>query len=331
MMQTAERTAPTRSDTGILDSKALRSALACFATGVCVVTTQSPEKVDVGVTVNSFTSVSLSPPLILWSLAKSSSALEAFRQGEHFVVHVLAADQEHLSTRFASRGIDRFAGVPIQRNLEGVPVLDHSAARFECRVAHQYEGGDHLIFVGEVLRFQADAAQPLVFHGGGYTEVAAMPSPLPPGNREGCLVTTDLSYLIWRAFMQFRRRHYERRVGLGWSESDAYILQILAMDEGQTVSELAEAISFTGERCNPECIRNLVQRGLVEAECPVGPATCLKLTDISRCSVRELSALARTAEGELLGKMTATEGRRLKHVLGLMIESMCCNVEGASA
>ncbi|HSW20621.1 MAG TPA: flavin reductase [Ramlibacter sp.] len=304
-----------------LDAKALRSALSCFATGVCVVTTRTTDGVDVGLTANSFTSVSLSPPLVLWSLSKSSSAIDAFNESSHFAVHVLAADQEDLSSRFATKGIDRFEGVPLERNAQGVPLLTRSAARFECQMAHKYDGGDHLIFVGEVLRFDAGAAQPLVFHAGRYAEVAHIPGPVAREETDGCLAPTDLSYLIWRAFMQFRRRHYDQRRRIGWTEADAYVLQILAMQEGQTVAELAEHIAITGELCTPEAVRALMERGLLEPDLPVGPETHLRLAAPAKAMVRELTALARAAEGQLLSKMTAAEGRRLKHVLNLIIEN----------
>src|SRR5262249_1277731 len=133
-----------------MESRALRTALGAFATGVTIVTTRGVDGSDVGLTANSFSSVSLDPPMVLWSLAKTSGNIEALRNAGYFAVHVLAADQDGLSARFATRGIDKFAGISCERGSEAIPLLDGCTARFECRTAFQYEGGDHVIFVGEV-------------------------------------------------------------------------------------------------------------------------------------------------------------------------------------
>lgn len=300
-----------------LDRKELRNALGTFATGVCVVTTQTRGGVDAGLTANSFTSVSLDPPLILWSLAKTSSALDSFRSSTHFAVHVLGVEQEDVSLRFATRGIDRFAGAPVDRSVEGVPLLSQYAARFECKLHKEYEGGDHLIFVGEVLRFSTSGTEPLVFHGGRYAEVVQTTQALPTPAPHSPLAPTDLSYLIWRAFLQFRRKYYQRRLQMFWTETDSYILQVLAMNEGQTVEELGTAIEFTGHTCTAANIQSLKLRGLVEE---FGDDSRINLTPTARDLVRELSTLARSVEDEVLSAMTKADARRLKHLLRSLIE-----------
>ncbi|WP_292935554.1 flavin reductase family protein [Noviherbaspirillum sp.] len=153
------------------DSTRFRKALGAFTTGVTIVTTRDGAGRDVGLTVNSFNSVSLDPPLVLWSLARSASSLPAFASADFFAVHVLAADQAPLSHRFAQRGAEKFSGMPLQRGLGGLPLLDGCAARFECRTVHRYEGGDHEIFVGEVVSFVHYERPPLVFQGGAYATV----------------------------------------------------------------------------------------------------------------------------------------------------------------
>src|SRR5690606_6911667 len=127
--------------------------LGSFATGVVVVTTRDKSGADVGMTANSFSSVSLKPRMILWSLANTSSNIEAFREADAFAVHVLASDQHEVSAQFATKGVDRFKGVEFTRSADGVPLLKNFAARFECRTKHRYDGGDHTIFVGEVIDF----------------------------------------------------------------------------------------------------------------------------------------------------------------------------------
>ena len=131
---------------------AFRKALGSFATGVTIVTTCADGE-RFGVTANSFNSVSLDPPLVLWSLAKSAASHAAFAAAPGFAVHILAADQQDLSNRFARKGADKFAGLSLESGRAGVPLLAGCAARFECRTTYQYEGGDHIIFVGEVIDF----------------------------------------------------------------------------------------------------------------------------------------------------------------------------------
>lgn len=145
----------------------LRNALGRFATGVTLVTTMTPNG-PLGMTVNSFASVSLHPPLVLWSPARISERFPAFEAASHFAVHVLARDQQPLAERFARSG-DDFSGVAYGRGAGGVPLIEGTAARFECRHAAQYDGGDHLIMVGEVLSIREADVAPLLYHRGHYT------------------------------------------------------------------------------------------------------------------------------------------------------------------
>jgi flavin reductase (DIM6/NTAB) family NADH-FMN oxidoreductase RutF len=147
----------------------LRNALGRFATGVTVVTTMTPGG-PLGITANSFSSVSLDPPLVLWSPARKSSRFAAFEAATHFAVHVLARDQQALAEHFALSG--SFAEVPYGTGAGGAPLLAGCAARFECRHAAQFDGGDHLICVGEVLRLEQADRAPLLYHRGAYVGLA---------------------------------------------------------------------------------------------------------------------------------------------------------------
>lgn len=150
-----------------------RSALGMFATGVTIVTARSADGVRVGLTANSFNSVSLAPPLVLWSLSHASSSLAAFVAGTHYAINVLAADQQALAMQFASRGADRWAGVEFVEGANGAPLIAGAAASFECFSRSRYVEGDHTIFIGEVeaCTHRADA-RPLLYHGGRfYTEL----------------------------------------------------------------------------------------------------------------------------------------------------------------
>jgi flavin reductase (DIM6/NTAB) family NADH-FMN oxidoreductase RutF len=145
-----------------------RNMLGQFATGVAVITTLDEGGAQLGVTCNSFTSVSLDPPLILWSIAKSSLSGPAFTNGKAFAVNVLEASQEDLAMRFAKTGADKFAGVPWHKGLEGVPLLEGCVAYMECRVDARYPGGDHEIILGAVERYVNLALDPLLFHSGEF-------------------------------------------------------------------------------------------------------------------------------------------------------------------
>lgn len=146
-----------------------RASLGMFATGVTVVTARAPDGSPVGLTANSFNSVSLSPPLVLWSLAHHAASMALFRSGSHYAINVLAADQQALAERFAARGVDRWAGVAYTEGGNGAPLLQGTAAVFECFNRSQYTEGDHVIFVGEVERCaHRPEASPLLFHGGRF-------------------------------------------------------------------------------------------------------------------------------------------------------------------
>ncbi|NML42348.1 flavin reductase family protein [Ramlibacter sp. G-1-2-2] len=155
-----------------VDPRELRNALGRFATGVCVVTTRTATGQAAGLTVNSFSSVSLDPPLVAWCLGRKAPSLRAFAQAEHFAVHVMAQDQHALAMHFARPAEDKFAAVreAFEPGLGEVPVLKDALARFECRKASTVEGGDHLIFIGRVERFAYADRAPLLFHAGRFLD-----------------------------------------------------------------------------------------------------------------------------------------------------------------
>jgi flavin reductase (DIM6/NTAB) family NADH-FMN oxidoreductase RutF/pimeloyl-ACP methyl ester carboxylesterase len=151
------------------DARTLRDALGCFATGVTVVTTYEATGEPVGLTANSFTSVSLDPPLLLVCVAKTSSSLKALEASEHFAVNVLHIGQQPASTLFALPGEDRFRQTPWKRGKHDAPILSNALANFECRRHQMHDGGDHIILVGEVLRATFDPRRdPLLYFRGKY-------------------------------------------------------------------------------------------------------------------------------------------------------------------
>lgn len=153
------------------DSRLLRDAFGCFATGVTIVTGRAADGTRIGLTANSFTSVSLEPPLLLFCPANTASALPALRATARFAINVLDLDSEPVANRFAQRNIDRFAGAD-WLDWDGLPVLAAAKAVFACTLHADYEGGDHSILVGRVTRLALDPArEPLLYLHGRYERV----------------------------------------------------------------------------------------------------------------------------------------------------------------
>ncbi len=155
------------------DARDFRTALGTFPTGVCLITTAAPDGRRAGLTVNSFSSVSLDPPMVLWSLARTATSAAVFRDAEYFAINVLAATDAALSSHFAKSGADKFAAFAerFTPGLGSAPVLEGAAATFECHSRHRYYGGDHIIVIGVVERYRHTDVAPLLFHRGRYAEL----------------------------------------------------------------------------------------------------------------------------------------------------------------
>ncbi len=165
----------------MIDTKVFRNALGSFATGVTIITTLDAEDGAIGVTANSFNSLSLDPPLILWSIGVQAYSYPVFAASKHFAVHILAAEQRALSDRFARPSTEKFNGVSFEHGLGGVPLFPGCAAVFECSTERCVEGGDHVIMIGRVERFSVnESALPLMFYRGRYVipEAEGIFSPL---------------------------------------------------------------------------------------------------------------------------------------------------------
>ncbi|WP_128377192.1 styrene monooxygenase/indole monooxygenase family protein [Streptomyces cavernae] len=158
-----------------LDVRDLRRAFGQYATGVTVITARGADGRKVAMTANSFTSVSLDPPLVLWCPGRNAPSTPAFTAASHFAVNVLAADQHHLSRRFATPADDKFAGSAVTEGIAGTPLLDGTVARFQCRTVQCLDVGDHVVVIGEVEAYEAPGGEPLVFHSGLYHLAAKHP------------------------------------------------------------------------------------------------------------------------------------------------------------
>lgn len=253
------------------DSKAFRTALGTFTTGVTIITATAQDGTPVGITANSFNSVSLDPPLVLWSLAKNANSLPVFTESKFWNVHVLSVEQEALSGRFASRGEDKFAGLKLDEGLTTAPLLPNCTARFQCRTAFMHDGGDHIIFIGEVLGFDQSAHPPLVFQSGQYALAARKPreevrltSSEPPPE---CSYTEDLlGYLLGRAHFQLVNRLQVLLNEQGLDQPQFFILSVLCIRDGLTLDGINEYIAYTGSTVDLADMELLIKGGHVVIE-----------------------------------------------------------------
>lgn len=166
--------APLQAETPEFDSRAFRNVLGDFATGVTVMTASAGGR-RAAVTANSFNSLSLDPPLILWSLLKSSSSLPVFEQASHFAVNILADHQIEVSQRFSRPGEEKFSGADLREGPGGCLLLPEVSAWLVCESHSLLEGGDHWILLGRVLSFESSGRAPLLYHRGAYSVVRPHP------------------------------------------------------------------------------------------------------------------------------------------------------------
>lgn len=307
-----------------IDPRQFRAALGTFATGVTIVTTRDAAGNDIGITANSFNSVSLDPPLILWSLAKSSLSLPAFMDAKHFAVHILAADQDALSNRFAKRSSEKFTQLEIARGADGIPLLSGCAARFQCHTAFRYEGGDHVIFVGEVKEFEHSNRAPLLYHGGRY----AMALPMMPNVEQLASAPSEpdssfsqdfLIYLLSRAHHQLfieLRRELER---FGVNEDGWFVLSLLGVSDNRTLAELNQLLAYTGKHISYELVASLGANGFVQLHGSYDPQVRVTLTPHGRQTVIELVAAGKAFEDHATRNLDESEQRMLKQALRRLI------------
>ena len=310
------------SQTETFDATEFRRALGSFATGVTIITTLDADGNKVGLTANSFNSVSLSPPLVLWSLAETSASLPAFRAATHWAVHVLAADQEPLSSRFAKRGVDKFAGLELDTGPDGIPLLRGCTARFECRTAFQYEGGDHVILVGQVLKFERAESAPLVYHSGRYAHATRRDDSLKPRSAylAGSFNEDFLGYLLGRSHHQFFSKIRSHLDHEGLSDEEFYLLSTLTLKHDLSASELDAGMAGVLDDHSSSALQSLIGRGLAQTlDGSDGKAFELTLEGRA-CALRIISA-AKAVESQLLERLGPGEGEVLKSLLNRLLSA----------
>lgn len=233
-----------------LDPREFRRALGNFATGVTIVTAATTDGQKVGVTANSFNSVSLDPPLVLWSIDKRSGSYPVFAQASHFAVNILAADQTDLSNQFARPKDDKFAGITHRTGAGGAPLFDGCAACFQCENYQQIDGGDHWIMIGKVIAFDDLGRAPLLYHQGTYAMVlphARMQkkdenSP-PPSAFQGRL-SHNLYYLLTQAVRSYQANYQPKQLASGLRTSEARMLMVLESDAELDMAALLQEMAM---------------------------------------------------------------------------------------
>lgn len=249
-----------------VNSSELRKALGTFATGVTVVTASSEEGELTGLTVNSFTSVSLSPPLILWCLASTSDSLSIFRSAKYFAVNILASDQHSLSNHFATKQMDKFNGIEYHKGLGDAPIIQGCVTLLQCKTVKLYEEGDHWIILGEVVKVKTSSKEGLIFNQSNY----AISLPLPAEDNEAgspseLLHSDSESYfsLLFQAIHSYQENFEKHQQEIIDSDYEARILAVLNHYDSTTIDDMNKAIKIPKSEIKL-IIEELISSGLVE-------------------------------------------------------------------
>ena len=302
------------------DPVKFRNALGQFATGVTIVTTVDGKKNPVGVTANSFNSVSLDPPLVLWSLSKTAKSMPAYESSGGFNIHVLASHQSDLSNTFARRDQNKFAGIGWSICNKGFPLLPEYAALFRCKTHFKYEGGDHIIFVGEVIEHKTKDFPVLIFQGGRYAdakEKTAPPGPFEPQiNLSSGQFTDDfLLYLVSRAHFQTSYPIRKACAKLGMSEPEYFCLSLLSMSGILSEDEIVARLEHTGHHPDEEIFAELGQKGWIRRR-----KNKVKISDRGRDIFISLLAHSKALEEQILKHFTGEELDRAVRFLKKLID-----------
>lgn len=303
------------------DARAFRRALGNFATGVTVVTAATASGRKVGVTANSFNSVSLDPPLILWSIDKRSNSHEVFEEASHFAVNVLAADQIDLSNNFARPKDDRFAEIEFEPGEGGSPVFADCSARFHCEKFQQVDGGDHWIMIGKVVAFDDFGRSPLLYHQGAYsmvlphTRMTKRDEGQPPSSHFQGRLSHNLYYLMTQALRAYQASYQPRQLSTGLRTSEARMLMVLENDAGLDLNQLQREVAMPVREIE-EAVANLKRKGLV-----LDDNERVRLTVKGVDETESLWTIAREQQDKVFGQFSAEQIDTFKAVLKAVIAS----------
>ncbi|AMN47345.1 hypothetical protein ACG33_09600 [Steroidobacter denitrificans] len=299
----------------------LRRAFGTFATGVTIVTARSVTGQDVGLTVNSFSSVSLDPPMVLWSLAKTSGNRATFMETDSFAVHILAQEQADLAAIFAQRGVDKFAGLELDRGIEQVPLLDNCSARFQCKTVFRFDGGDHDILGGEIVAYEHFERPPLVFLSGRYAIAMEHPEEGPAAEDQEPFATStlmSLQYLVAKAHYQCQLALRPELARADLTEVEFYLLAVVAMTSPCTVDYLLRRVETSGAEVSKVNIDRLVNRGFLVRQSAARED--LRITIEGGKILMRLAAVRKTIESDALKDFSLTEIGVFKQMLRRVVQ-----------
>jgi 3-hydroxy-9,10-secoandrosta-1,3,5(10)-triene-9,17-dione monooxygenase reductase component len=301
------------------DPLEFRKVLGTFTTGVTIVTTRGLDGQPVGITVNSFNSVSLQPPLVLWSISKTAHSLAAFERCSHWAVHILSASQEELSTRFARKGAQKFHGVELDTGRDGIPLLKGCTATLQCKNSLRHDGGDHVIFVGEVAEFEHQPITPLVYQLGKYAVAARKLNDITLRRADSHRLDLGfdedfLGYLLARAHFQFFARMRELMIREGLEDVHLFILSGLSAKETRSVAELDRIMRPARQEITPAALEVLQSRGLVDVD-GKGVNRIFRLTDAGHRFTIKLITESKNIESEVLDRVGYWNASALKNLL----------------
>lgn len=303
-----------------LDPRAFRRALGNFATGVTIMTAAVAGR-QVGVTANSFNSVSLDPALILWSIDKRSTSYDVFNDASHFAVNILAADQIELSNQFARPREDKFAGIAWEAGAGGAPLLSDCAARFQCALHQQVDGGDHWILIGKVVAFDDFGRSPLLYHQGAYSSVLPHPrlASRPEGSQKSAFqgrLSHNLYYLMTQAVRSYQADYQPRQLSSGLRTSEARMLMVLESDAGLDMNGLQREVAMPMREIE-QSVEILKRKGLVEDRL----AGHFGLTDAGVEQTEALWTIASEQQGRVFGEFSPEQIETFKRMLKQLIDA----------
>lgn len=300
-----------------LDQQSFRKALGQFPTGVTVVTAQRGDR-RLGMTANSFVSVSLDPPLVLWCPAKAAPSHDAFVAAEGFAIHFLGADHQDLAHRFASRTAEKFNDISHETGISGAPLLTELAPIFECRTWARYDGGDHTILVGEVIRLVERVHDPLLFHSGVLRRIDG-PRRTPAAPSSG-FVRNYLPYLLARASVIASGEFHATLKTWNLSVPEWRVLACLSDADGVSIGELAAMALMKLPRLT-KVLDRMEAEGLVEQRDNAADhrRTPVHLTAKGRKLVKPVLRAAQAHETDLLKRFSDEERATIKYALDLLI------------
>lgn len=298
-----------------LDPRAFRRALGNFATGVTVVTAATPGGAQVGVTANSFNSVSLDPPLVLWSIDKRSGSYPVFAQASHFAINVLAADQVDLSNRFARPSEDKFAGIEVNLGAGGAPLLADCAARFQCEKYQQIDGGDHWILIGKVIAFDDLGRAPLVYHQGAYSmvlpyqQVSEKVADNTGASARQERLNQNVYYLLTQALRSYQASYQPKQLSTGLRISEARMLLVLDSNACLDMTALMAEVAMSSREIE-EAQETLCRKGLIAST-----ENGYHLTTAGERQADVLRDIAAKQQEQILAAFSADEVEILKKLL----------------